>query len=205
MSEHSIQRLSLWWEEVTHGCSTGSRQAETDRETWQRQTEETPRACLCTSVRVTATAVLRCKCSLAEWQTDRCTHLFMNRAHLWLSHQTEEVKGGQSRRAGVGRQLVNAVDNQMDEPILQGAAVLLSCLLTDSPTALGHPPAQSLASYLPLWAHVNNSFEHSLMSNLEFLFSHIHNLPARTQLLVHTVKAWKQSKIATLPKMGKQV
>lgn len=74
----------------------------------------------------------------------------MNRAHLWLSDRTEEVKGGQGARAGVGRQFVNAVDNQMDEPILQGATVLFSCLLTRSTTALGHPQAGLLARYLAL-------------------------------------------------------
>lgn len=42
----------------------------------------------------------------------------MRKAHLGLSDCTEEVKGGRSGRAGAGRRLVNAVDNQMDEPIL---------------------------------------------------------------------------------------
>lgn len=38
----------------------------------------------------------------------------------------EEVTGGQRGRARAARQLVNAVDNQMDEPIHLGAAVLPS-------------------------------------------------------------------------------
>lgn len=40
-----------------------------------------------------------------------------------------EVKGGQSGKAGAGGQLVNAVDNKTDEPILEGVTGLLSCLL----------------------------------------------------------------------------
>lgn len=64
----------------------------------------------------------------------------MSRAHLWLSDRTKEVKGGQNGRAGAGRQLVNAVDNQMDEPILQGATFLLFCLLPHLTAALGHVP-----------------------------------------------------------------
>lgn len=63
----------------------------------------------------------------------------MNRAHRLLSDQTEQVKGGQSGRAGAARQLVNVVENQMDEPILQGATVLLSCLLTHCKLHLDMP------------------------------------------------------------------
>lgn len=63
----------------------------------------------------------------------------MSRAHLRLTDWTEEVKAGQSGVAGEGRQLVNAVDNQMDEPIPLGDTVLLSCSLTHT-HALGHAP-----------------------------------------------------------------
>lgn len=102
--------------------------------TWEQQNWESP-LLLCTSTWVIGTPI-------RTRPTDRRTHLFLNRAHLSLSDQTKEVNGGQSSRAGAGRQLVNAANNQMDETILKRSSKLplLSLLLTGCVTALGCGP-----------------------------------------------------------------
>lgn len=124
-----------------HGCSTGSRQTEADRRyvgtvDWGN------------SSRV---AYVRQPGSVAQQSSDVNAAKHSGRktdAHT--SPWTEHISGCQIRPRRLRevrvaeqeqpRQLVNAVDNQMDEPIRQGATVLLSCLLTHLNTALGRAP-----------------------------------------------------------------
>lgn len=119
--------------------------------TWEQQNWESP-LLLCTSTWVIGTPI-------RTRPTDRRAHLFMNRAHLFLSDQTMGVNGGQSGRVGAGRQLVSAADNQMDGPILQGSSILLLLLLTRCTTAVGHVLICSF------WLHIHNKHENSSVRN----------------------------------------
>lgn len=103
-----------------------------------------------------------------------------SRAHLWLSVWTKEVKGGQSRRTGAARQLVNAADNQMDGPICQGATVA-SCLAT-----LPHldMPQKEVGIYCN---HVNSLFEYSLDEQIcNSMFSTLKSLCKASAVLLLT-------------------
>lgn len=124
-----------------HGCSTGSRQTEADR-------RYVGTADWGNSSRV---AYVRQPGSVAQQSSDVNAAKHSGRktdAHT--SPWTEHISGCQIRPRRLRevrvaeqeqpRQLVNAVDNQMDEPIRQGATVLLSCLLTHLNTALGRAP-----------------------------------------------------------------
>ena len=102
--------------EGSHGCSAGSRQTEADRRlgTGGTPTTTTPPSALCASAWGQSSDVNAAKHN--GRQTD--VHTSPNGAQRCLSRRTEGVKGGQGGGAGAGRQLVNAADNRMDEPIL---------------------------------------------------------------------------------------
>lgn len=125
-------------------------------DTWGRWTEGNPLVWL--YVRQPGSVSRRCWDVNAAKHSGRQTdpHTSQRAEHIsGCQIRPEEVTGGQRGRAGAARQLVNAVDNQMDESIRLGAAVLLfinpryHCTWTC-------PKVLVLVFHLPQ-AHVNGS------------------------------------------------